>query len=97
MLLVAILVTPFLNNVTTAVMLAPIAVSVTQQSGLATAPFLVAVAIGVSADFLTPFGNHNNTLVMGLGHHRLVNFPPVSIRSTLIVLLVAPPLLAFLW
>jgi len=94
-LLVAILITPFLNNVTTAVILAPIAVSIAEQSGLPTAPFLVAVAIGVSTDFLTPFGHHNNTLVMGLGHYRFVDFPRVGAPLTLIVLLVAPPLIAY--
>ena len=93
-LLVAILITPFLNNVTAAVILAPIAVSLAEQSGLPTAPFLVAVAIGVSTDFLTPFGHHNNTLVMGLGHYRFVDFPRVGAPLTLIVLLVAPPLIA---
>jgi di/tricarboxylate transporter len=96
-LLIAILITPFLNNVTTAVLLAPIAVSVAEQSGLPTAPFLVAVAIGVSTDFLTPFGHHNNTLVMGLGHYRFVDFPRVGAPLTLIVLIVAPPLIALLW
>lgn len=96
-LLVAIVITPFLNNVTTAVMLAPIAVSIAEQSGMPTAPFLAAVAIGVSTDFLTPFGHHNNTLVMGLGHYRFVDFPRVGVPLTLMVLLVAPLLLAVLW
>lgn len=96
-LLIAILITPFLNNVTAAVLLAPIAVSVAGQSGLPTAPFLIAVAIGVSTDFLTPFGHHNNTLVMGLGHYRFVDFPRVGAPLTLIVLLVAPPIIALLW
>ncbi len=96
-LLTAVLITPFLNNVTTAVMLAPIAISVAEQTGLPTAPFLVAVAIGVSTDFLTPFGHHNNTLVMGLGHYRFVDFPRVGIPLTAIVLLVAPPLIAAIW
>ncbi len=96
-LLIGILITPFLNNVTAAVMLAPIAVSVAEQSEMPTAPFLVAVAIGVSTDFLTPFGHHNNTLVMGLGYYRFVDFPRVGAPLTLIVLLVSPPLLALLW
>jgi di/tricarboxylate transporter len=78
-------------------MLAPTAVSIAEQSGSPTAPFLAAGAIGVSTDFRTPCGQHNNTLVMGLGHYRFADFPRVGAPLTLIVLLVSPPLLALLW
>jgi di/tricarboxylate transporter len=30
--------------------------------------------MGASVDFLTPFGHHNNTLVMGLGNYRFADF-----------------------
>lgn len=95
-LLSATLITPFLNNVTTAVILAPIAVSVARQSGLSVDPFLIAVAVGASTDFLTPFGHHNNTLVMGLGGYAFKDYPKVGAPLTLIVLAAAPPLLALL-
>lgn len=97
LLLAAVMITPFLNNVTTAVILAPIAVAVAAEAGIPSAPLLVAVAVGASTDFLTPFGHHNNTLVMGLGHYRFLDFPRVGAPLTLIVLLVAPPLISALF
>lgn len=94
--LAGMLITPFLNNVTTAVVLVPIAASVATQSGLPLDPFLIAVAVGASADFLTPFGHHNNTLVMGLGGYSFLDFPRVGLPIAAIVLIVAPLLLTML-
>jgi di/tricarboxylate transporter len=85
MLGLAILITPFVNNATTAVILAPIAVELAQSDGVSPALVLMAVAIGASSDFLTPFGHHNNTLAYGLGGYRFRDFPrmgwPVSIAA----------------
>ena len=96
-LLTAIVVTPFLNNVSTAIILAPIAASIAVQTGLPPEPFLMAVAIGASTDFLTPFGYHNNTIVMGPGGYRFIDYPRVGAPLTAIVLVLAPPLLIAFW
>jgi di/tricarboxylate transporter len=96
-LLIAIVVTPFLNNVSTAIILAPIAASVALQAGLPPEPLLMAVAIGASTDFLTPFGYHNNTIVMGPGGYRFIDYPRVGAPLTAIVLVLAPPLLIAFW
>ena len=84
MLGLAMAITPFVNNATTAVVLAPIAVELARADGVSPALTLMAVAIGASSDFLTPFGHHNNTLAYGLGGYRFRDFPrtgwPVSRR-----------------
>jgi len=74
MLVLAIAVTPFVNNASTALVLGPIAVAVAGAAGIDPRPLLLAVAIGASIDFLTPFGHHNNTLVMGLAGYRFSDF-----------------------
>src|SRR5690606_33126774 len=56
--------TPMLNNATTVIIMAPIALSVAHDVGAAPEAFLMAVAVGASADFLTPFGHHNNTIIL---------------------------------
>jgi len=79
----ALVITPFVNNVSAAVALAPIAVAVAKTSGVPPEPLLIAVAVGVSLDFLTPFGHHNNTLVMSLGNYRFGDFARVGALLTI--------------
>lgn len=85
--------TAFLNNATTAILLGPIAASISVQAGLSPDPFLIAVAIGASTDFLTPFGHHNNALVMGPGNYRFLDYARVGAGLTAIVLVLGPVLI----
>lgn len=89
----AIGITAFLNNATTAILLGPIAASISVQAGLSPDPFLIAVAIGASTDFLTPFGHHNNALVMGAGNYRFLDYGRVGAGLTAIVLVLGPVLI----
>ena len=74
-LLLAVAITPFIDNVSTAVVLSPIAAGVSTRTGMPLEPLLIAVAIGASLDFLTPFGHHNNAVVMGAAGYRFRDFP----------------------
>ncbi|ODR97880.1 hypothetical protein AUC68_10080 [Methyloceanibacter methanicus] len=94
-LVTALAITPFVNNVSAAVALAPIAVAIAQTSGVSPEPLLVAVAIGVSLDFLTPFGHHNNTLVMSIGNYRFGDFPRVGLLLTICTVIPAIVLIQF--
>ena len=71
-------ITPFVNNVSAAVALGPIAAAVAKSAGFGPKPFLIAVAVSVSFDFLTPFGHHNNALVMSIGNYRFIDFARVG-------------------
>jgi di/tricarboxylate transporter len=73
-LLLATIITPFVDNVSVAAVLSPVAAGVASRAGVPVEPLLVAVAIGASLDFLTPFGHHNNTLVMGIAGYRFIDF-----------------------
>lgn len=73
-LLSAVIITPFVNNASTAIILAPIAYQIAISSGIDPAIVLLAVAVGVSIDFVTPFGHHNNTIVMGISGYRFRDF-----------------------
>jgi di/tricarboxylate transporter len=89
--------TAFLNNAATAIILGPIAVGMAAQAGLSPLPFLTAVAIGASADFLTPFGHHNNALVMGPGGYRFGDYWRLGLPLSLIVAVVGVALIALIW
>lgn len=84
-LITAVLITPFVNNATTAIVLAPIALEIAASAAIPPQAALLAVAIGVSLDFVTPFGHHNNMIVMGISGYRFRDFPiagfPVLLAS----------------
>jgi di/tricarboxylate transporter len=84
MLLLAVMITPFVDNVSTAVVLSPIAAGLASRTGTPVEPLLMAVAIGASLDFLTPFGHHNNAIVMGAGGYRFSDFPRLGAPMTIL-------------
>jgi di/tricarboxylate transporter len=84
MLLLAVLITPFIDNVSTAAILSPIAAGLASRTGTPVGPLLMAVAIGASIDFLTPFGHHNNTVVMGAARYRFIDFPRFGFPLTIL-------------
>ncbi len=93
----AMLVTPFLNNAATVLVMAPIGAGVAQRLGLSIDPFLMAVAIGAGCDFLTPVGHQCNTLVMGPGGYRFGDYARLGAPLSLLILLLAPFLITRFW
>jgi di/tricarboxylate transporter len=89
MLALAVAITPFVNNASTAIVLGPIAISVASAVGMPPEPLLIAVALGASIDFLTPIGHHNNTIVMGIAGYRFLDFLKVGWPVTIAVSLCA--------
>lgn len=96
-MLVTMLVTPILNNAATVLVMAPIAASYAKGLGLAVDPFLMAVAVGASSDFLTPIGHQSNMLVMGPGGYRFLDYPRLGLPLCLLVLVAGTALIAFVW
>ncbi len=96
-LVVAMAVTPFLNNAATVLVVAPIAAGFAQTLGFRPEAFLMAVAIGAGCDFLTPIGHQCNTLVMGPGGYRFSDYPRLGLPLSLIVVVVAVPALLMVW
>ena len=96
-MVVAMAVTPFLNNAATVLVMAPIAASLAAALGLAPDPFLMAVAVGAACDFLTPIGHQCNTLVMGPGGYRFADYWRLGLPLSLIVVAAGVPLIAFFW
>lgn len=86
-----------INNAATAVLMAPIAVSVANIAGVNFDPFLMAVAIGSSSAFLTPIGHQSNLLVMGPGGYRFGDYWRMGLPLTAVTFAVAAPLLVLFW
>lgn len=96
-LVVAMAVTPFLNNAATVLVVAPIAAGFASTLGYRPEAFLMAVAIGAGCDFLTPIGHQCNTLVMGPGGYRFSDYPRLGLPLSLLVIVVAVPMLMLVW
>jgi len=97
MLLAAMMITPFLNNAATVLVMAPIAASFAQKLGYQPDAFLMAVAIGAGCDFLTPIGHQCNTLVMGPGGYRFGDYARLGAPLSLLILLLGVPLIMIVW
>jgi di/tricarboxylate transporter len=96
-LIAAMMVTPFLNNAATVLMMAPIGASFAGKLGLNPDPFLMAVAVGAACDFLTPFGHQCNTLVMGPGGYRFGDYARLGMPLSVIVMVLGTFAIAYVW
>ncbi len=96
-LALAMFLSDIMNNAATAVIMAPIAVSVAQGVGGSPDAFLMAVAVGASCAFLTPIGHQSNTLVMGPGGYRFGDYWRLGLPLELLIIVLSVPLLAWIW
>ncbi|MEP4704401.1 MAG: SLC13 family permease [Hyphomicrobiales bacterium] len=97
LMVVTMTLSDFLNNVATALIAAPIAVSVAQSIGVNPNPFLMGVAVAASCAFLTPIGHKNNTIIMGPGNYHFGDYWRMGLALEIIVIIVAVPTLLLVW
>ena len=85
---VASVFTELITNNAAAVLLFPIAVSAARSLSADPMPFVVAVAMGASAGFATPFGYQTNLMVYAPGGYRFTDYMRVGIPLDIIFLVV---------
>ena len=93
------LMTMFISNTATAVLLAPIAMNSAMQIGANPTPFLFAVAVGASMCFASPFSTPPNALVMPAGQYTFMDYIkvglPLQIIMGIVMVFVLPLLFPF--
>jgi di/tricarboxylate transporter len=92
-----LMITPVINNAATVLLMGPIAAGFAIKLGLNVDPFLMAVAVAASCEFLTPFGHQSNVLVLGPGGYRFGDYARLGVPLSIIVTIVAVPLIALVW
>ncbi len=77
----------FMSNTVTAVLLAPVAITVAKSLEIVPYPFAMGIAIAASTAFMTPISSPVNTLVLGPGRYRFVDFVKLGVPFSVIVLI----------
>ena len=96
-LVVTMTLSDMMSNTATAIVMAPVAVSIAGQLGVNVDPFLMAVAIGASSAFLTPIGHQNNTLIMGPAGYQFNDYWRMGLPLEIIIVGISVPMLLFVW
>lgn len=79
------LMTMFISNTATAVLMAPIALVAAQQVGVSPYAFLFAVTLGASMCFASPFSTPPNALVMKAGGYSFMDYVKVGLPLQIII------------
>lgn len=93
------LLTFFISNTVTAVLMAPIALAAATAQGWSGVPFLMAVTVAASMCFASPFSTPPNALVMAAGGYRTVDYVkvglPLQLALAVVMVIVLPLLFPF--
>ncbi|PKN73783.1 MAG: hypothetical protein CVU50_00945 [Candidatus Cloacimonetes bacterium HGW-Cloacimonetes-3] len=97
MLLFTMLLTNLINNATTAIIMAPIAIGLAQSTGSNQDLYLMTVALGACSTFLTPIGHPANMLIKVPGKYRFSDYWKLGLVIQLINLVAGTFLLIHYW
>ncbi|MBQ0799648.1 MAG: SLC13 family permease [Porticoccaceae bacterium] len=97
--ILTLLLTELITNNAAAVLVFPIALSLAQQYQADPMPFIMAVAFGASASFLSPYGYQTNLMVYSVGNYRITDYLktglPISLTYTAVALTMIPLIYPF--
>ncbi len=79
------------------VLMAPIALTACDTTGLSPYAVMMAIAMAASASFTSPVSHPANVLVMGPGAYRFVDYLKLGLPLTLVILVVVLLTLPFFW
>ena len=97
LMIVTMTLSDIMNNAATAVVMAPIALSIASHLGVNPDPFLMTVAVAASCAFLTPIGHQNNMLIMGPGGYRFSDYWRMGLPLEVLIVAVALPMILWVW
>ena len=88
---------PFLHHAAAVLVMGPVAAAIAASLGYQPDPFLMAVALGASCDFLTPIGHQNNALVMGPGGYHFGDYWRLGLPLSCLVAVLGTALIVQIW
>ncbi|SNV73102.1 transporter YfbS [Pasteurella multocida] len=87
----------FISNTATAILMAPIAITIAHKLQVSPMPFAMIIAVAASAAFMTPVSSPVNTMVLGPGGYKFADFVKVGVPFTFLVMIVSVFLIPLLF
>ncbi|MDL2272155.1 SLC13 family permease [Desulfovibrio sp. OttesenSCG-928-I05] len=89
--------TQFMSNTASAALLCPIGISIAHGIGASPHGVLMAIAMAASCAFATPVGTPPNTLVLGAGNYRFMDYVRVGLPLIVLEFIVCSVLIPIIW
>ncbi|HLR20950.1 MAG TPA: SLC13 family permease [Tissierellaceae bacterium] len=97
LIIITMILTNLISNTASAILMAPIAFTVSEFMGVSPEPLLMGVAVASSSAFLTPIAHQSNMLVMGPGGYNYTDYWYLGLPLSLLVVLIGTPLILYVW
>ena len=89
--------TQFMSNTASAALLCPIGVSIAKQLGASPQAVLMAIAVSASCAFATPVGTPPNTLVLGPGGYKFMDYVKAGTGLVVVCFIVSLVVIPMVW
>jgi solute carrier family 13 (sodium-dependent dicarboxylate transporter), member 2/3/5 len=89
--------TQFMSNTAATALLAPIGISIAQSLGASPHAVLMAIAVAASCAFATPVGTPPNTLVLGPGNYRFMDYVKAGSGLVVVCFIVSIIIIPIVW
>ena len=95
--LLSMIISSFLSNAAVAIVFTPIAIAISNYSGIDPRPLIFAVCLGASNSFLTPIGYQTNMMVYAPGQYKFNDFIKVGLPLSIVFWLIATYMITYFW
>ena len=89
--------TQFMSNTAAAALLCPIGISIAKQLGASPHAVLMAIAVAASCAFATPVGTPPNTLVLGPGNYKFMDYVKAGTGLVVVSFIVSIIVIPMVW
>ena len=96
-LFAAIIISEFMSNSGTIPLLAPIAITVANKTGIEPMALIAAITFGSTAAFAMPIGYQTSLMIYGVGGYRVKDFVRMGIALDILLALLALALIPYFW
>lgn len=89
--------TQFMSNTASAALLCPIGVAISRELGADPKAVLMAIAVAASCAFATPVGTPPNTLVLGPGNYKFMDYVKAGVGLVVVSFIVSLIIIPMVW